>query len=104
MDHFHLHCIIPAGVLSFDKTKWVATKNKYLFKVQSLALEFSKRYLQKLERAYEKEKLSFHGRATAFADKQAFGELIKTLRDKLWITYSKQPFGGPEQVLEYLGR
>ena len=21
-----------------------------------------------------------------------------------WITYAKQPFGGPEQVLEYLGR
>ena len=22
MDHFHLHCLIPAGVLSFDKKKW----------------------------------------------------------------------------------
>jgi len=31
-------------------------------------------------------------------------ELINTLRDKQWLTYSKQPFGGPEQVLEYLGR
>lgn len=31
-------------------------------------------------------------------------QLIKTLKNKLWITYSKQPFGGPEQVLEYLGR
>jgi len=30
--------------------------------------------------------------------------LINRLRDKQWITYSKQPFGGPEQVLEYLGR
>jgi len=31
-------------------------------------------------------------------------KLIKTLKDKEWITYSKQPFGGPEHVLEYLGR
>jgi hypothetical protein len=33
-----------------------------------------------------------------------FKKLIKTLKDKKWITYSKQPFGGPEHVLEYLGR
>jgi len=38
MDHFHLHCIIPAGVLSFNKKKWVAARKKYIFKVQSLAI------------------------------------------------------------------
>lgn len=43
-------------------------------------------------------------KAAAFADKQNFIRLIDTLWDKQWITYSKQPFGGPEQVLEYLGR
>ena len=104
MDHFHLHCIIPAGVLSFDKTKWVAARNKYLFRVESLAKEFRKRYLNKLEKAYGQDKLCFHGRASDFADKQVFKQLIKTLKGKEWITYSKQPFGGPEHVLEYLGR
>jgi len=104
MDHFHLHCIIPAGVLSFDKKKWVAARNKYLFKVESLALEFRKRYLHKLENAYAQEKICFHGRASRFADKQVFVKMINELKDKQWITYSKQPFGGPEQVLEYLGR
>ena len=104
MDHFHLHCIIPAGVLSFDKKRWSAAENKYLFRVQSLAKEFRKRYLNKLEKAYEKEELLFYGRASAFADKQSFMLLIKTLRDKIWITYSKQPFDGPEQVFDYLGR
>jgi len=104
MDHCHLHCIIPAGVLSFDKKRWSAAENKYLFRVQSLAKEFRKRYLNKLEKAYEKEELLFYGRASAFADKQSFMLLIKTLRDKTWITYSKQPFDGPEQVFDYLGR
>ena len=104
MDHFHLHCIIPAGVLSFDKTKWVAARDKYLFKVESLAKEFKKRYLRKLEKIYKQENLCFHGRASAFADKRVFKQLIRTLRDKQWFAYSKQPFGGPEQVLEYLGR
>jgi len=104
MDHFHLHCIIPAGVLSFDKTKWVAAREGYLFKVESLAKEFRKRYLNKLQKIYGQEKLCFNGRASPFADKQIFMQMIKALQDTSWITYSKQPFGGPEQVLEYLGR
>lgn len=104
MDHFHLHCIIPAGALSFDKKKWIPTRKKYLFKVESLAKEFKKRYLHKLEKAYTQEKLCFYGKASVFADKQRFSQLIKTLRDKQWISYSKAPFGGPEHVLEYLGR
>jgi len=104
MDHFHLHCIIPAGVLTFDKTKWVAARDKYLFRVESLAKEFRKRYLCKLEKAYGQEKLCFNGRASDFADKQVFVQMINALKNKQWITYSKQPFGGPEHVLEYLGR
>ena len=103
-DHFHLHCIIPAGVLSFDKKEWIAARENYLFKVESLAKEFQKRYLRKLEKAYEQEILCLRGNASALGDKHNFMRLINTLRNKKWITYSKQPFGGPELVLEYLGR
>ena len=95
MDHFHLHCIIPAGVLSFDTARWIAAENKYLFRVQSLAKEFRRRYLHKLEKAYEQEKLSFYGKGSELADKQNFMRLIKTLRAKQWIAYCKQPFDGP---------
>ncbi|MBU0675538.1 MAG: IS91 family transposase [Proteobacteria bacterium] len=103
-DHFHMHCIIPAGVLSFDKKGWIAGRVNYLFGIEPLAKEYQKRYLHKLEKAYAKEELSFRGAAATFADKQQFERLLNTLWDKQWITYSKQPFGGPEQVLEYLGR
>ena len=104
MDHFHLHCIIPAGALSIDRKKWIATKNKYLFRVESLAKEFKKKFLHKLENAYNKEELCFNGNASIFADTQRYQKLLNTLWDKQWIIYSKHPFGGPEQVLEYLGR
>ena len=104
MDHFHLHCIIPAGALSFDKKQWVAIKNKYLFRVQSLAKEFRKRYLKKLENAHKQNKLKFYGKSSDFKVQKKFFQLIKTVKNKSWIAYSKQPFGGPEQVLEYLGR
>ena len=102
--HFHLHCIIPAGVLSFDKKKWVNGREEYLFKVESLAKEFQKRYLHKLQKAYEKGELRFTGNTNYLAEKDNFIKFIKKLWSKQWITYSKRPFGGPEQVLEYLGR
>ena len=104
LDHFHLHCIIPAGALSFDKKKWISGRKEYLFKVESLAKEFQSRYLRKLQKAYGKDELRFTGNTKYLADKQNFMKLIKALWNKQWITYSKRPFGGPEQVLEYLGR
>jgi hypothetical protein len=104
MDHYHLHCIIPAGALSYDRKRWISARRKYLFRVQSLAKEFQKRYLNKLEKAYRKNTLSFHGRAGRYKDEKQFLKLLATLWAKQWITYAKQPFGGPEQVLEYLGR
>lgn len=104
MDHFHLHCIIPAGALSLDRKRWIDASRKYLFKVQSLAKEFQRRYLNKLEKEYRKSTLSFNGRAGRYKDEKQFLKLLAALWDKQWITYAKQPFGGPEQVLEYLGR
>ena len=104
MGHFHLHCVIPAGVLSFDKKKWIAARENYLFKTESLAKEFKKRYLKKLRKEFDKEKLCFPGGTAQFANKKRFEQLLVKAGNKKWIAYSKAPFGGPEQVLEYLGR
>lgn len=37
-------------------------------------------------------------------DPAAFSAHLKTLQDTEWVVYAKPPFGGPQQVLEYLGR
>lgn len=63
MDHFHLHCLIPAGVLSFDRTGWVHARRKYLFRQESLAKAFRRVYLHKLQRAYDRGDLIFPGKA-----------------------------------------
>ena len=34
----------------------------------------------------------------------AFAAWLRPLRATRWVVYAKRPFGGPEQVLEYLGR
>lgn len=93
IDHFHIHCLIPAGVLSMDGKRWVASKDDFLFHVVPLAKEFKKRYL---------------GLVTSRLDSLTLPEnnthFLQEAWDKDWIVYSKKPFSGPEQVLTYLGR
>jgi hypothetical protein len=104
MDHFHLHCLIPSGALSFDKNRWIPARKSFLFKVESLAKEFRKRYLQKLDKAFVDEKLIFPGNTQIYGCHRAFKKLIQSLFQTTWIVYAKRPFAGPQQVLEYLGR
>jgi len=104
MDHFHLHCLIPAGVFSFTKDRWVPAKDSFLFRIESVAKEFKKRYLQSLKTAYQNEKLIFPGNTADFASQKGFQKLLTSLFKAKWIAYAKRPFAGPEQILEYLGR
>jgi hypothetical protein len=104
MDHFHLHCIVPGGVLSFDKSRWVPARQSYLFKVESLAKEFRKQYLKKLDRAFVDKRLIFAGNTRTYGCQRAFKTLTQSLFQTTWIVYAKRPFAGPQQVLEYLGR
>jgi predicted Zn-ribbon and HTH transcriptional regulator len=104
MDHFHLHCLIPAGVLSFKKDHWISAHESFLFKIESLAKEFKKRYLDYLATAYRKGELIFPGNTAKFESPQEFARLLESLLEATWIAYAKRPFANPEQVLEYLGR
>ena len=104
IDHFHLHCLIPAGALSFKKDKWIPARDSFLFKITSLSKEFRKRYLKLLLSAYLKDTLVFSKKTAAFESKQNFQKLINSVSKTKWIAYAKRPFAGPQQVLEYLGR
>jgi predicted Zn-ribbon and HTH transcriptional regulator len=104
VDHFHLHCLIPAGVLSFTKDRWIPAHESFLFRVASLAKEFKNRYLDYLATAYRKGELIFPGNTEKFESPQGFAQLLESLLEATWIAYAKRPFAGPEQVLDYLGR
>ena len=104
IDHFHLHCLVAGGALSYDKKQWVASNKKYMFRIQSLAKEFKKRYLLLFKKAYLNNELYFPGSTAKYESKKEFGFLVQSLFKTKWITYAKRPFAGPEQVLEYLGR
>jgi hypothetical protein len=104
MDHFHLHCLVPAGALSFTKHRWVPARKSFLFRIESLRKEFRKRYLRNLKVAYQKKELIFPGNTESFESQKGFSKLIESLSKVNWIAYAKRPFAGPEKVLDYLGR
>jgi len=103
-DHFHIHCLVAGGALSFDKKHWTASNKSFLFRVQSLSKEFKKRYLGLFKKSYLNNDLSFPGKIAKYSSKQEFNTFVQSLFKVKWNTYAKRPFAGPEQVLEYLGR
>ena len=64
IDHFHLHVLIPAGVLQADGT-WRPARESFLFRTRSLAKAFRSRFLELLERRYRESGLSFVGSISA---------------------------------------
>jgi hypothetical protein len=101
-DHFHLHCVIPTGYLSHDGERWIHSKKKFLFPVKALSKVFRGKFIELMTQAFHD--LIFPGKIVEIGTSAGFRKLKNQLFSKNWIVYSKQPFGGPEQVLEYLGR
>ena len=103
MDHFHLHVLIPAGVID-KNNKWKPIRESYLFKNTSLASYFRLRYLTLIQKAYKNHELEFPGDIARYRSPDQFNELIQEARVKDWNVYAKVPFDGPEGVIKYLGR
>jgi predicted Zn-ribbon and HTH transcriptional regulator len=104
MDHPHVHCIVPGGGLSQDGTRWIASRNNFFIPVRVLSRVFRGKFLEQLKKAYRVRRIQCVGKAEPLAHGQTFQKLLDRLYNKEWIVYAKQPFGGPEQVLAYLGR
>jgi hypothetical protein len=104
LHHPHLHCVVPGGGPSLDGLRWVACKPGFFLPVHVLSRLFRRLFLEGLQAAFKARELRFFGELTALADAAAFRRRLAELRTVDWITYAKPPFGGPAQVLAYLGR
>ena len=104
LDHFHLHCVVPSGALSFDKRRWIRADKNFLFHVESLSVVFREKFIDYLETAFDKGDLLFPGKIATLQRQREFSRYIDSLREHQWVVYCKKPFAGPEQVLEYIGR
>ena len=105
LEHIHLHCVIPGGALSSDKKRWIGPESdNFLFSVKALSKVFKGKFLFYLKKAYAKGDLIFSGKSLSYETNEGFKALIDRLHSKEWIVYSKKPFAGGTQVLDYLGR
>ena len=102
--HPHLHCIVTGGGLSFDGKKWIAANQKHLFPVKVLSRLFRGKFMDALNRAYEKGEFEFAGGCAELADQKEWARVKDELYRKEWNVYAKSPFQGTVHLFEYLGR
>jgi Putative transposase/Transposase zinc-binding domain len=103
LHHPHLHCVVPGGGLSPDEN-WVSCRPGFFLPVRVLSRLFRRLFLERLEAAFHKGKLSFFGDLAGLHDPAEFLRYLAPLKEAEWVVYAKAPFGGPSQALDYLGR
>jgi len=102
--HPHIHCIVPGGGLSPDGTRWISGRPSFFLPVRVLSRLFRRLFMEKLRAAHDAGRLGFFGDLAGLAEPGAFDRRLAEVCRVEWVVYTKPPFGGPEQVLAYLGR
>jgi site-specific recombinase XerD len=91
--HPHVHCIVTAG--GYDGKNWIEAKrkkNNFLFPEKSLQKMYKAKFLEGIAKLkLKKEGIDYQ-------------KIIHDIGMKKWNVYAKAPFGGPAQVVEYVGR
>jgi hypothetical protein len=102
--HPHLHCVVPGGGLSADGERWVSCRPGFFLPVRVLSRLFRRLFLAQLQAAFNIGLLQFFNALEPLKASAAFARYLAPARQTEWVVYAKPPFGGPQQVLDYLGR
>ncbi|MCU0522874.1 MAG: IS91 family transposase [Polyangiaceae bacterium] len=95
--HPHLHAIITGGGLSLDGSKWIDLPDRdFLFYLPNVAKVFRGKFLDGFISLWEAGKIDL----TEHQSRQ----LVREAQKHDWVVYAKKPFGGPTQIVNYLGR
>lgn len=95
--HVHVHALVAGGALTPAGT-WASPTRGFLFPVKALSRVFRGKFVT----ALEQHRVS--GKLPGVAIEHDWRRLKAALYAHEWVVYAKQPLGGPEQVLTYLGR
>jgi hypothetical protein len=102
--HFPVHCLVPAGALAEEGTRWVPSHPRFLFPVHAMSTVFRAKFLETLRPLYTTEALARSAPLPALGTPWDFPQLLDHLYDKDRVVYTKPTCPGPGQVLDYLGR
>lgn len=91
--HPHVHMIVPGGGIT-PAGYWKNTKSqgKYLFPVKALSIVYKNKFMEMFKIMLSQKNILLEP------------TLRKHLYNLNWVIYAKQPFAGPAEVIEYLGR
>jgi hypothetical protein len=104
LHHPHVHCVVPAGGLSPDGSRWIPCRPKFFLPVRVLSRLFRGKLLALLRQAFAEGRLEFFGQLADLAEPARFHAWLRKSKKTEWVVYAKPPFGGPEHVLKYLAR
>jgi Putative transposase/Transposase zinc-binding domain len=96
--HVHAHALMAGGALGIDG-RWVAAKRGFLFPVKALSKVYRGKFVAALKAARQGGKLQ-----EAEFTEHTWRDLLARVHQHDWVVYAKEPLGGPQQVLDYLGR
>jgi len=97
--HPHVHCIVSGGGLT-KEGKWIIEKRRngnFLFPRRAMEKIFKGYFLDKLQVLFQRGKIRIK-------DENEFLKIVQEVQFIKWNVYAKKPFGGPAQIVEYLGR
>jgi hypothetical protein len=104
MHHPDLHCLVPAGGISPDGSRWLRCWLKYFLPVKMLAKMSRGKFLDLVREAHTRDKLRFFGSTNPLGDRVLFDRFTMHLKQTKWTVYAKPPLDGPEHVIKYLAR
>jgi hypothetical protein len=98
--HPHVHCVVPAGGLSPDHTRWVRSRDNYFLPKAVLREVFRGKFVDALQQAFHNGQLNFQGELKLLAQPKIFAAWLRPLYQQDWVVYLKRPFNGPQYVLQ----
>lgn len=102
--HPHLHCVVPGGGISPEGQRWIPCRPGFFLPVRVLSRLFRRLFVALLREAFEAGALKFFNALAGLYDPETFAKHLAPAARAEWVVYAKPPFGGPQRVLEYLGR
>ena len=104
LHHPHIHCLVPAGGIAPDGSRWISCRPKFFLPVRVLSKMFRGKFLALLRDVFADGKLQFHGQLLPLRQSTRFHALLREVKSIKWVVHAKPPFGGPGHVLQYLAR
>src|ERR1700687_4628315 len=94
--HPHVHCVLAAGGLAPDHSRWISSRRSFFLPVQVLGRVFRGKFVAGLKTAFHAGALQFHGHLLPLAEPRAFASWLRVLFRHDWRVYATRPFGGAQ--------